>query len=700
VTGARTSTRALAALAVAATLAATLATAPPAPAAVGAAQEAAPSLEVELAAISPVVSPKAPLDYRVAVRNRSHGPVRDLEVSAGLGEPVDTRSELATLLATPGGAPVSQALEQFRPAAGEVGGASSVLLERRRVPMPPGLGDGRAGVVLPLTVRVRGTGAAGEVAASLTTFVVDLPVPANEPLRAALLVPVREPTHRNPAGDFVDDELAGLLSPAGSLGAIADELARPGAPTATMVVDGMLVEDATAMVGGWRLREKGKRTTVPAGDPRSGHADRFLRSLKLAAASHPPAAFAYGNADLPALVRVEGGSRAQEAVWVGRDLIENGLGTPPDESLAWPVDGAIDGAVLRTLEQTGGDVVVLDGRHLPVPETAGTQNATVDLGGGPDPQRALVGDAPLSAALADPRAASDPAEWAQRILAETAVAWLERPNSSDPRGILLAPPQGWRPTPGFFRALAGGLGNAPWLRLQPASTLAADVPQGPAEGERRLATVTAADLAAGLPPSYLNRVGQTRSELDSFRRAVGSDFQPTSGNYDRDLRVAESSDWRPAAARATGRGFIAAVRNGIRAVYRRIQVVTTPVTLTARRGTIPVTIANDSDERVTVVLRLTSPKVDLPAASDPFVLEPGRRTTQLLPVGTRATGTFPIQVDVLTPDGEVKIASGGIRLTSTAFNRVALALTGGAAGVLLLWWWRLGGRRRRAGTER
>ena len=693
-TGARTSTRALAALAVAATLAATLGTAPAA-----AAQEAAPSLEVELAAISPVVSPKAPLDYRVAVRNRSQGPVRDLEVSAGLGEPVDTRSELPTLLATPGGAPVSQPLEQFRPAAAEVGGASTRLLERRRVALQPGLGDGRAGVVLPLTVRVRGTGAAGEVAASLTTFVVDLPVPASQPLRAALLVPVREPTHRNPAGDFVDDKLAGLLSPTGSLGAIADELARPGAPTATMVVDGMLVEDATAMVGGWRLREKGKRTTVPPGDPRSGHADRFLQSLKAAAASHPPAAFAYGNADLPALVRVGGGSRAQEAVRVGRDRIENGLGTPPDESLAWPVDGAIDGAVLRTLEQTGGHVVVLDARHLPGPETAVTQNATVDLGGGPDPQRALVGDAALSAALADPRAARDPAEWAQRILAETAVAWLERPNSSDPRGVLLAPPQGWRPTPGFFRSLARGLGNAPWLRLQPAATLAADVPQGPAEGERRLATVTAADLAAGLPANYLNRVGQTRSELDSFRRAVGNDIQPTGGgNYDRDLLVAESSDWRPAAARARGRGFIAAVRNGIRTVYRRIQVGTTPVTLTSRRGTIPVTIANDSEERVTVVLRLTSPKVDLPATSDPFVLEPGRRTTQLLPVGTRTTGSFPIRVDVLTPDGREVIAAGEIRLVSTAFNRVALGLTGGAVGALLLWWWR-SDRRRRAGTD-
>ena len=358
----------------------------------------------------------------------------------------------------------------------------------------------------------------------------------------------------------------------------------------------------------------------------------------------------------------------------------------------------MDGALLQTLEQARATVVVLDPRHLPAPPSGVTANATVDLGDGPDPQRALVGDAGLSAALADPRAASAPAEWAQRILAETAVTWLERPNSEAPRGILLAPPQSWRPTPAFFRSLARGLGAAPWLRLQPASTLAADVAQGPQEGERRLATVTAADRDLGLPPSYIDRIEQTRSKLDSFRRAVGNDFTSASGSFERNLLIAQSSDWRPPTARARGRSFIRAVTTAIRGVYRRVEVGTTPVTLTARRGTIPITVNNASEERVTVVLRLTSPKVDLPAASDPFVLEPGRRTTQLLPVGTRTTGSFPIRVDVLTPDGREVIAAGEIRLVSTAFNRVALGLTGGAVGALLLWWWR-SDRRRRAGTD-
>jgi len=664
-------------------------------------QEAAPSLEVVLTSISPVTAPATPLGYRVEVRNHGQAAVGDLVVTARLGRPVDTRSALATVVANPGSVAATRPLDEFRPAVTEVAAGASTRLEPREVPLPPGLADLQAGVVLPLVVTVQAQGPGGKVSDSLTSFVVHLPAQPDHqpdhPLRTALLVPVREPTHRNPAGDFVDDKLAGLLDPGGPLGAVAAELASDDAPAATMVVDAMLVEEATAMAGSWRLRQDGgRRTTVGPGDSRSRAAAQFLQDLKKAASGHQPAAFPFGNADLPALVGAGGGARAANAVGRGRDLLTQGLGTAPDARLAWPVDGAVDGALLQTLEQTGSDVVVLDPRHLPAPPSAVTQNAPVDLAGGPEPQRALVGDAVLSRALADPRAGSAPAEWAQRVLAETAVTWLERPNSTDPRGILLAPPQGWRPPGAFFRPLVRGLGRAPWLRLQPAATLAADVPQGPAAGERRLATVTSADVAAGLPRAYLKLVEDTRSDLDSFLRAVGNDF-PTASGFQRDLLVAESSDWRDDDVRGRGRGYIRAVISGIRSVYRRVHVGTTPVTLTARRGTIPITVANDSDERVTVVLRLTSPKVDLPRASDPFVLEPRRRTTQLLSVGTRATGTFPIRVDVLTPDGRERIAGGEVRLISTAINRVALALTGGAVGVLLLWW-RFG--RHRNGTER
>src|SRR4029450_2012731 len=95
------------------------------------------------------------------------------------------------------------------------------------------------------------------------------------------------------------------------------------------------------------------------------------------------------------------------------------------------------------------------------------------------------------------------------------------------------------------------------------------VPQGPAQGARRLATVTSADVAAGLPRKYLKLVEDTRSDLDSFLRAGGDDSPPASGSFQRDLLVAESSDWRPDDVRVRGRGYIRAVTTGIRSVYRR-----------------------------------------------------------------------------------------------------------------------------------
>jgi hypothetical protein len=653
------------------------------------AQQAGPALEVKLLSISPVVGPGKPLAYRVEVRNRGQVPLRGLRVQILVGQPVATRSELAGLVAAGGPTLGLVGLDSFAPQGAEVAPGATLRLERRRVAVPPELGAGSAGAVLPLSVQVQAFGP-DPLTAKIGTFAVWIPARPDRPLRAALLVPFHEPPHRNSSGEFADDGLAELLAPSRPLGAAAAVLARRGAPRLTMVVDGLLVEEATAMAASWTLRQRGTSTVVPAGDPRSRDASRFLQNLKEAARVNQPAALPYADADIPALVRNR--SDGQAALVAGRTVLRAELGTPPDQRLAWPVDGAIDAAVLQALAAAGADTVVLDPRRLPAPATT-TQNATVDLGEGMlQRQRALVGDPVLSAALTDPRAASAPAEWAQRILAETAVAWLERPNAGEPRGILLAPPHDWRPPPAFFRALASGLAAAPWLRVQRASTLADDVAQGPDQGERRLASVTAADVAAGLPDAYLDRVAEVRSQLASFRGSVGPGFGPAAG-FDRDLLIAESSDWRPPTARTRGRAFVRAVQRGIAGVYRRVHVESTRVTLTARSGNIPITVRNDSGQPITVVLRLTSPKVDLPlGSSEPFVLEPRRRSTQVLSVGTRTTGTFPIRVDVLTSDGAEHIADGEVVLVSTAFNRVALVLSGGAAGFLLLWWRR--GRRR------
>jgi hypothetical protein len=655
-------------------------------------------VELVLEAISPVTRPQTPLAYRLAVRNSGSAELRNLRIQGAIGEAIGTRSELQRLADDSDSQPSGLAsIQSWRPGDGSaaVAAGATLALPVHSEPLPTWLPIRSPGMVLPLALRVNASSDLGPVSDHLTTFLVVGGGRVRNPLRISLLVPMHEQTHRNPAGEFVNDRLGKLLAPDGPLGAIAAELSRPDAPKVTLMIDPLLTDEATAMGGSWRLKRGSRLETVSAGDPRSQIAKKFVQDLRLAAGRNLPAALPYADADLPALVRAGSDAEALAPLLYARKHLKEWLGPDPDPSLAWPVPGAIDAATLKVLDDAEAETVVLDAHLLPTSAST-TQNATVGLGPGLGGlKHALVPDPALSTALGDPKGRSAPAQWAQRILAETAVTWLELPNGA-PRGILLAPPQDWRPAPDFFRTLVRGLAGAPWLDLLPAQQLPAGIPEGPSKADRPLVPYTRQDVSLGLPASYLRGISAENSRLTSFSRMVGSDF-PALDDYDRDLLIAQSSDWRTRAGRARGSSFTHAVSQGMRDVQRQVGVQRTRVTLTSRNGAIPITVTNSGDQRLNVVIRLSSPRVDLPSISEPFTVNPGEQVTRRVEVGTRTTGTFPIRVDVLTPDGRVTIARDQVTLVSTAFNRVALILAGGAGGFLLLWWGRkTGWRRRRA----
>jgi uncharacterized protein DUF6049 len=662
-----------------------------------------PAVQLILDAVAPVNGTKAPLAYRVSVRNRGHSELRNLHFQGRIGSPIRTRSELQQMVGEPGDSTAPEpgglaAIQSWQPPNGTVvAPGATAPLPAHTEPFPTWLRIPSPGTVLPLAIELQAFNDLGSVSTHLVTFVVVTNVTNGKignPLQISLMVPLHEQTHRNAAGDFVDDKLAKLLAPSGSLGGIAATLAQPNAPKVTMVIDPLLTDEATAMGGSWQLRHGRARETIPADDARSVAAKTFVQNLRVAAGRNLPSAMPYASADLPALVQAGSDAEALAPLLYAQKHLREWLGPDPDSSLAWPVPGAIDAATLKVLGEAGAESAVLDSHLLPT--TAGTtQNATVDLGAGLGGlEHALVPDSSLTATLTDPRQHTEPAEWAQRVVAETAVTWLELPNGSTPRGILLAPPQDWRPSPGFFSALVHGLGGSPWLNLEPAQQLARQVPQGPDRDPRQLAPYTTDDVSLGLPASYLNSVSLVNSRLTSFSRMVGSDFRQLD-DYDRDLLIAQSSDWRTAAGRARGLSFVRAVSQGMKAVQQQVGVQRTRVTLTSRRGAIPITVTNAGTQRLTVVMKLSSPRVDLPPISEQFTVNGKEQVTRRVEVGTRTTGTFPIRVDVFTPDGKVNIARDQVTLVSTAFNRVALILAGSAGGFLLLWWGRKTGWRRR-----
>jgi hypothetical protein len=138
-----------------------------------------------------------------------------------------------------------------------------------------------------------------------------------------------------------------------------------------------------------------------------------------------------------------------------------------------------------------------------------------------------------------------------------------------------------------------------------------------------------------------------------------------------------------------GRAFLDSVRHRLTREFHKVTPdITDPQrTLASRNGVIPVGITNTTGYPVRVSVRLVSNRLSfLPADTQPLRLN-GDSTTLLFHVQARTTGRFPVQVQILTPNG-VELTHDELVVRSTAYNLIALIITIGAALFLLLWWGR------------
>jgi hypothetical protein len=115
---------------------------------------------------------------------------------------------------------------------------------------------------------------------------------------------------------------------------------------------------------------------------------------------------------------------------------------------------------------------------------------------------------------------------------------------------------------------------------------------------------------------------------------------------------------------------------------------TATVTLTARKGSLPLTLVNDSGSTLSVVLHLRSSKLELPDGPDvPLDLPPGA-TRVSIDITTRASGSIPLEVEVGSPDGKLLLTTARYSVQSTAVSGVGIVLSAGAMLFLLVWWGR------------
>ena len=92
----------------------------------------------------------------------------------------------------------------------------------------------------------------------------------------------------------------------------------------------------------------------------------------------------------------------------------------------------------------------------------------------------------------------------------------------------------------------------------------------------------------------------------------------------------------------------------------------------------PLTIRSTSPTPLHVRVLVTSPKLDFPDGAAQIVTLDTVNTTVTFKVKARASGTFPLDVKVTSPDGTLPIATERLTVRSTAVSGVGVVLSIGA----------------------
>lgn len=492
----------------------------------------------------------------------------------------------------------------------------------------------------------------GAVVGAATTDLVVLPEAAEPtpPLAVAVVAQVA------PGAD-------GATDPAGAL-AVAEALAATPDVPATMAVLPSYLDD---------LASSSEPEDVALVD-----------ALRSAAAGHPVLDLPYAPTSPDQLARAGIADELRHERDRGAAVVRSVLGVAPSQRswLAGPDLGA-DG--LRLLSALGvREAVVQPGRVERVTDGVLSPARPFELAPPKEGARRPAGPVePVLALLEDGAAAAlggdeGPALAAARALGDLAQLWFEQPGTA--RATVLVVPPGVDGS--ALRRLLEGLRAEAVFRpvaVDDAFTVAEPFAGGDGDPLRR-SLVPATERA--IPTDVVAGVRDLRSLRTSVVQMVGEGAPAVEG-LDRHLLRATAAGLAPPERRrelATGRTV----------VDRLVDDVSTPeevtITLTAREGSVPLTIRNDTGGPVEVQLRFRSAKVELPDG-DVRTLTLTEQTTRLdVPIRTRASGSFPFTVEVTSPDGQVALSATRYNVRSTAVSGVGLVLSIGAGLFLVVWW--------------
>jgi hypothetical protein len=297
--------------------------------------------------------------------------------------------------------------------------------------------------------------------------------------------------------------------------------------------------------------------------------------------------------------------------------------------------------------------------------------------------------------------APDPTRWQgprlaeQRFIAETAIIAAEVPSQS--RTLLVAPSRTADVAQaGLAASMIADTGRLPWLCPVALADVALDTERCALEGadpppdvEDDRGELEPADGEGELSPMFLQQVAAVRAKADQLTDEVlvaGTD--PAVQTKSRLLRARGrtlSSAWRQDAA--GGRQLLGLQRDEVDRLRSQVQLITSGrVLLTSDNTVVFVELLNTLDQAVNVGIALNDPVEARLTSSDTGVqtVGPGQQVQVRVRVEARVSGQFVVRATLLDRAGQPFGEPVELVARSTRYGRLALAVTGVAAGVLLV----------------
>ncbi len=513
--------------------------------------------------------------------------------------------------------------------------------------------------VYPVSVAV--VGADGATLDTLVTHLVRLPGPdeATVPLAVSTVVPVRAPIAHAPTGETVlpeteRDRLTRLV------GAVA---AHPAVPLSLETTPETL--DALAS----------------AAAPEGAAA---VAALGGALVGRQVMARPYVDLDWGSWVAIGDPDELAGQLRAGADTVDVYLGTRPDLA-SWVADPTVTPDALTWLRESGVQHVAVPDDQVGVLDDGSadplTQTFAVEDGSGTEiPAVALDGDLGERLVQTD-----DPVLNAHLALAELAVLHGYAPNAA--RGVAVRLPDDDL-APATVDAFLGGLEQrtAAPTGAPVVSPVTLDdlftVTDPATSGRDRVVVREYSSDEPGSLGSLPVRQPPVRERLDGYRSMLGTSLEPAIP-FERSLLIAGADGLDDLQRQA----YLAGVVQGIDGQLAGLALPDQQrVTLTSESGNIPLSLENTLDYPVTVFVRLRSDKLGFPDGDELTVVLPPGPTRLEVAVEAKASGAFPLELEVRSPDQTLLVGRTDLTVRSTAFSGLGLLLSVAAGGFLAVWW--------------